>query len=85
MGVRKETVMARHIVMDPSGHSTFVFDPSNRADLAKAERRFKELVSKGYMPAYHQGAGTHRVPAQEDRVFDPLANETIFIPALRGG
>jgi hypothetical protein len=77
--------MARHIIMDPSGHSTFAFDPSNRADLAKAERRFNELVSKGYMPAYPQGGGTHRVPAQQDRVFDPSADETIFIPALRGG
>jgi len=77
--------MARHIIMDPSGHSTFVFDPSNKADLAKAERRFKEFVSKGYMPAYHQGEGTHRVPAHGDQVFDPTADETIFIPALRGG
>jgi hypothetical protein len=75
--------MARHIIMDPSGHSTFAFDPSNKADLAKAERRFNELVSKGYTPAYHQGQGTHRVPA--DRVFDPSADETIFVPALRGG
>ena len=73
--------MARHIIMDPSGHSTFAFDPSNKADLAKAERRLNELVSKGYMPAYHQGQ--HRVP--QDRVFDPSADETIFIPALRGG
>ena len=77
--------MARQIIMDPSGHSTFAFDPRNKADLAKAERRFQDLVSKGYMPAYHQGGGTHRVPGRDDRVFDPSAEETIFIPALRGG
>ena len=77
--------MARQIVMDPSGHSTFAFNPRNKADLVKAERRFHELVSKGYMPAYHQGGGTHRVPGRDSRVFDPSAEETIFIPALRGG
>ena len=77
--------MARHIVMDPSGHSTFEFNPSSLVDLARAERRFKKLVNKGYVPAYQRGEGSHRVPSPEDRIFDPSAEETIFIPALRGG
>jgi hypothetical protein len=77
--------MARHIVMDPSGHSTFEFNPVNKSELAKAERRFKTLLRKGYVPAYHGGEGKHRVPPQEDRTFDPSVEETIFIPALRGG
>jgi hypothetical protein len=77
--------MARHIVMDPSGHSTFEFNPGSLADLAKAERRFNKLLNKGYVPAYQRGEGTHRVPPQENRPFDPSAEETIFIPALRGG
>lgn len=77
--------MARHIVMDPSGHSTFEFSPSKTADLAKAERRFKKLLAKGYVPAYQGGEGKHRVPAQEGRNFDPSVEETIFIPALKGG
>ena len=77
--------MARHIVMDPSGHSTFEFNPRSPADLAKAERRFKKLVAKGYVPAYQEDGGRHRVPAQGERSFDPSATETLFIPALRGG
>ncbi len=77
--------MARHIVMDPSGHSTFEFNPLSKADLARAERRFKKLLDKGFVPAYQRGEGTHLVPAQGDRSFDPSVEETIFIPALRGG
>jgi hypothetical protein len=50
--------MARHIVMDPSGHSTFQFSPRSLADLANAERRFKKLLTKGYVPAYPEG-GAH--------------------------
>ena len=77
--------MARHIVMDPSGHSTFEFDPSSMADLDGAERRFKALLEKGYVPAYQGGEGKHHVPAQGARSFDPSMEETIFIPALKGG
>ena len=77
--------MARHIVMDASGHSTFEFNPNNLADLEKAERRYNALISKGYLPAHPVGGGEHRVPAQADRAFDPSAGETIFIPALKGG
>ena len=77
--------MARHIVMDPSGHATFEFNSLSKADLAAAERRFKTLLRKGYVPAYQRGEGKHRVPAQPDRSFDPSVEETIFIPALRGG
>ncbi len=77
--------MARHIVMDPSGHSTFEFNPLSKADLAAAEHRFKKLLRQGYVPAYQGGEGKHRVPSQEDRSFDPSVEETIFIPALRGG
>lgn len=84
-GLKGDDTMGRHIVMDPSGHSTFEFNSRSLADLAKAERRFKKLLAKGYVPAYPEGAGTHRVPARGERSFDPSATETIFIPALRGG
>ena len=65
--------MARHIIMDPSGHSTFEFDPHKR------------LVAKGYIPAEHKGEGQHRVAEKDKRSFDPTVEETIFIPALKGG
>jgi hypothetical protein len=81
----ERTIMPRHIIMDPSGHSTIEFDNTNMTDLAEAERRFKKLVAKGFTPAESRGDGKHHVPDQSKRVFDPRSEETIFIPALRGG
>jgi hypothetical protein len=77
--------MARHIIMDSSGHSTIEFDKTNAADLAEAERRFRKLTAKGFLAAEQKGGGQHRVLAEGDRTFDPNAEETIFIPALKGG
>ena len=36
--------MARHIIMDSSGHSTIEFDKTNASDLVEAERRFRKLL-----------------------------------------
>ena len=77
--------MPRHIIMDPSGHSTFEFNSKDKLELAEAERRFNKLVARGYTPAEKRGEGTHHVPDKAKRVFNPSAEETIFIPALRGG
>jgi hypothetical protein len=77
--------MPRHIIMDAFGHSTLEFDKSSTTDLAEAERRFKKLVGEGFIPAECRGDGTHHVPDKGDRVFNPNVEETIFIPALKGG
>jgi hypothetical protein len=77
--------MPPHIIMDPSGHSTIEFDSANTTDLAEAERRFNKLVTKGFIPAESRGQGKHHVPEQTKRVFDPHSEETIFVPALKGG
>jgi hypothetical protein len=77
--------MARHIIMDSSGHSTIEFDKTNAKDLAEAERRFRKLTAKGFLAAEQKGGGEHRILAEGDRTFDPNAEETIFIPALKGG
>jgi hypothetical protein len=77
--------MARHIIMDPSGHSTIEFDRTTATDLADAERRFNKLVARGFIPADARGGGRHHVPHKGNRVFDPHSDETIFIPALKGG
>jgi hypothetical protein len=77
--------MSRHIIMDPSGHSTIEFDSTNTSDLADAERRFYKLVAKGFTPAESRGQGRHHVPDQTKRIFDPTSEETIFVPALKGG
>jgi hypothetical protein len=83
--MRKELIMARHIVMDSSGHSTFEFDPASLADLNEAELRFNRLVEKGYVPAELTGDGTHLVQPPNKRSFNPSIDETIFVPAIRGG
>ena len=77
--------MSRHIIIDSSGHTTFEFDGTNTTDLAEAERRFKKLMAEGYIPAENRGDGKHRVTERSKRVFDPHSEETIFIPALKGG
>jgi hypothetical protein len=77
--------MPRQIIMDPSGHSTIEFDADNTTDLAEAERRFNRLVAKGFIPAEARGIGEHHVPRENKRVFNPHAEETIFVPSLRGG
>jgi hypothetical protein len=77
--------MPQHIIMDPSGHTTIEFDTSNMTDLAEAERRFNRLVARGYVPAVREGVGRHYIPEQTKRVFDPHWEETIFVPALKGG
>jgi hypothetical protein len=77
--------MAHHIIMDSSGHSTIEFDKTNANDLAEAERRFRKLTAKGFLAAEQEGNGKHRVLAQGDGRFNPNAEETIFIPALKGG
>jgi len=77
--------MARHIIMDSSGHSVIDFDPSNTTDIAKAKRRFEKLIAKGFLPAERKSGGKHHVPNRSERVFNPDAEETLFIPSLRGG
>ena len=65
-------------------HSTFEFDKTNAADLAEAESRFRKLTAKGFLAATPTGAGQHQI-SEGGRNFDQDADETIFIPALKGG
>jgi len=77
--------MARHCIMDPSGHSTIEFDKADQRELAEVEARFNRLVAKGYAPAIARGEGTHFVTEKNARKFNPNADVTLFISALRGG
>jgi hypothetical protein len=78
---KKETSMARQIVMDRTGDTRHEFDPSDCEALAEAERRFKELTGAGFTAAKRLGDGESELL----RSFDPTAEETIFIPRLKGG
>jgi hypothetical protein len=63
MGGFKRIAMARHIIMDSSGHSIIEFDKTNASDLAEAERRFRKLRVKSFLAAEQEGDGKHRVLA----------------------
>jgi hypothetical protein len=81
MSDQQETAMARQIVMDRTGDTRHEFDPRDCAALAEAERRFKELTGAGFTAAKRVGDGQSELL----RSFDPAAEETIFVPRLKGG
>jgi hypothetical protein len=68
-------------VMDHTGDSQFTFNPTNAEALQEAEKRFKQLTGAGFTAAVREENGGSRVI----RSFDPTAEETLFIPRLRGG
>jgi hypothetical protein len=73
--------MATQIVMDHTGDTRHQFDPADASAVAEAERRFKNLTSSGFTAAVRLGEGKSEVV----RRFDSTAEETLFIPRLKGG
>ena len=73
--------MAVQIVMDHNGDTRHVFDANNAKELARAEKRFRELTGAGFTAAMRTGSGDAKVI----RKFDPTAEETLFVPRLVGG
>jgi hypothetical protein len=73
--------MAKQIVMDATGDTRHEFDPADAAAVAEAATRFKELTGAGFTAVVRRGAGA----AELIRDFDPVADETVFFPRLRGG
>jgi hypothetical protein len=72
--------MATQIVMDHTGDTRHRFD-LDAAGVAEAEARFKELTGAGFTAAERTGRGQSKVVGK----FDPAAEETLFIPRLKGG
>jgi hypothetical protein len=73
--------MATQIVMDHTGDSRHQFDPADAVSVAEAEERFKMLTGAGFIAAKRLHGGKSEVL----RRFDPTAEETLFIPRLKGG
>jgi protein-disulfide isomerase-like protein with CxxC motif len=73
--------MPTQIVMDLTGDTRHQFDAADTAAIAKAEKRFKELTGAGFTAAERTGLGQSKVV----RKFDATAEETLFIPRLKGG
>jgi hypothetical protein len=78
LGVRE---MASQIVMDRTGDTRHIFDNQDRAEVTKAEQRFRELTGAGFTAAVRSGPGEQRII----RSFDSTAEETLFYPRLVGG
>src|SRR5262245_26954561 len=57
------------------------FDPADRAAVAEAEKRFKELTGAGFTAAVRRGEGRSELI----RGFDSAAEETLFFPQLKAG
>ena len=72
--------MATQIVMDHTGDTRHQFDAADAAAVAEAEKRFKKLTGAGFA-AKRLGEGKSEVI----RIFEPTADETLFIPRLQGG
>jgi len=73
--------MAAQIVMDHNGDTRHYFNTEDVKALLTAETRFKKLTAAGFTAATRDGAGKATVT----RVFNPTAEETLFIPRLVGG
>ena len=73
--------MPTQIVMDHTGDTRHRFDAADKAAVAEAERRFKDLTGAGFTAAERTGPGQSKIVSQ----FDPQAEETLFIPRLQGG
>ena len=73
--------MPTQIVMNFSGDSRYQFSSDDARAVAKAERRFNELVGAGFLVAERTPTGEARLT----KSFDPKSNETLFFPRLVGG
>jgi hypothetical protein len=73
--------MASQIVMDRTGDIRHIFNNQDRAEVANAEQRFRELTGAGFTAAVRSGPGEQR----NIRSFDPAAEETLLYPHLVGG
>jgi hypothetical protein len=73
--------MGVQIVMDRSGDTRHEFDASDLASIGLAGARFQELTGKGYRAvALGKDGGGELIDT-----FDPTAEQTLFIPQLKGG
>jgi hypothetical protein len=73
--------MARQIVMDVTGDTRHEFNPANAAAVAEALALFNQLTDAGFAAAVRRDQWSSELV----RHFDPVADETVFFPRLRGG
>lgn len=75
--------MAKHEIMDHTGHSTIEFDKAKTADLDAAMKRFEELVGEKKMLAVTREPGDPHYTVA--KTFRETKTETLFRPQMAGG
>ena len=74
--------MGVQIVMDGSGDARHAFDVSDLTSIAGAEGRFQNLTGNGFRAvALGKNGGSGELIGN----FDPMVEQTLFIPQLKGG
>jgi hypothetical protein len=74
--------MGVQIVMDRNGDTRHQFGIADSTAVALAEERFRELTRKGFRAI---ALGKDGKPGNLIGKFDPMVEETLFIPQLQGG
>jgi hypothetical protein len=74
--------MRVQIVMNYHSDMRIEYDAGDLKAVAQARERFRELTAIGFRAAALSGDGS---PGRLIREFDPLVEQTLFIPQLKGG
>lgn len=69
-------------VLDETGDTPFEYDISDPQDVARAEKYFDEMVSKGYS-AFHVDVFDSKDEPMSS--FDGRAGKIIFVPPVKAG
>jgi len=75
--------MAKHLIMDHTGHTTVEFDKNNTADLDAAVARFNALRKSGHIAGTRKtGEAEYHGPVKD---FGDTEDETLFTTARQAG
>jgi hypothetical protein len=67
-------------ILDAHGDTKVTFDPKNRVQLDDVEKRFRELMERGFT-----AFDVSTMPGRVMKTFDPHASEIIVTPRFAGG
>lgn len=84
MGVASAMIPGKGVIkiMGASGDDRIVWDPEDEGQIAKARKRFKELLLQGYKAWKMDAKGQKGVPIKE---FDESAGAILMAAGLQGG
>jgi hypothetical protein len=83
--------MTMHVmnIMDLTGHTTMTWKPDDPASCADAEKKFAEMLERGYTAFAMEMVSTNGVTVEQQgrriKKFDPTAGKIMLIPQIVGG